>query len=41
MIYRVRVCNENVFVGAPNSKTGGYYVIGKEGTVYSLNVADD
>ena len=41
LIYRSRICNENVFVGAPNSKTGGYYVIGKEGTVYSLNVADD
>jgi clathrin heavy chain len=32
------VCNENVFVGAGNSKTGGYFVIGKEGVVYSINV---
>lgn len=41
LIYRVRVCNENVFVGAASIKSGGYHVIGKEGVVYSINVNED
>jgi clathrin heavy chain len=41
LLFRSKVCNENIFVGTANSKTGGYYVIGKEGVVYSINVVEE
>jgi clathrin heavy chain len=41
LIFRQKICNENVFVGAPNRQTGGFFVIGKEGVVYSINVVED
>ena len=27
-----------MFVGTGNTKTGGYFVVGKEGVIYSINV---
>jgi clathrin heavy chain len=41
LIYRERVCNENVFVGAPNLNLGQYHIIGKEGIVYTISVNDE
>ncbi|CAK75677.1 unnamed protein product (macronuclear) [Paramecium tetraurelia] len=41
LIFRERICNENVFVGAPNINQGQYHIIGKEGIVYTISVNDD
>lgn len=41
LIFRERICNENVFVGAASFGVGQYHVIGKEGIIYTIAVNED